>query len=176
MLKTSVISAWIEALLRGSKRVSWRTAAPAFIYLLRVCCIQSPLQLGESLRSVLMPVMFSSSPRDQSSTRPCLTLRPNTKPHTGASGMNSMLPQRSAVTTLGYGSGKATSSKSPDTCKEYDIPSLCNVLVVRGLKERYNEGEEDWETLKENVAKMKSFWKNESRVDQRKCRRTLQFF
>lgn len=42
------------------------------------------------------------------STAPDWILHPQTESQKGVSVMNSMLPQRSAATTLGYGSGETT--------------------------------------------------------------------
>lgn len=47
--------------------------------------------------------------------------------------------------------------------------------MVQGLNELYNKRKEEWETLKENVDKMKTFWENAYNVDQSKCITTLQF-
>lgn len=48
-------------------------------------------------------------------------------------------------------------------------------IVVQGLNQLYNKRKEEWETLKENVDKTKTFWENAYNVDQRKSMRTLQF-
>lgn len=82
--------------------------------------------------------------------------------------MNSMIPQRSAVTTLGYSSGKTTSSKSLLACKENDILTpyvkakwssgrrnidKYKMTAVQGVNTLLTKREDGWQTMKENVNK-----------------------